>query len=377
MAKKDTPLTRYKRDLAGPGFQRDVAQEQAVQRLDTLYTDLLQKEKRNAQLSQGVFGRIWQNLVASSKPVPPVKGVYLWGGVGRGKTYLMDAFFETLPLKKKMRTHFHRFMRRVHQEMAALKNEKNPLDHVAEKLSSEADVICFDEFFVSDITDAMILANLLQGLFDRGVCLVATSNIVPDGLYRDGLQRQRFLPAIALLNAHLDILNVDGGVDYRLRALKQAALYYAPLASESEVALQACFERLVIDSSLIVRDKAIEVEGRSIGAVVEAEDVVWFDFEALCDGPRSQNDYIVLAKEYHAVIVSGVPCFDGQNDDQARRFIYMVDEFYDRQVKLVLSAAAPIDGLYLAGKLGFEFERTMSRLLEMQSEEYLASAHRA
>ena len=364
----DTPLARYQRDLQKNGFREDKAQRRAVERLQQLFDELVAQRGRRRSLLSGWLP--WQ------RKIEPPKGVYLWGGVGRGKTFIMDIFFETLPFPQKMRTHFHRFMRRVHAELTAQKGEKNPLDKVADILAAETQVICFDEFFVADITDAMILANLLKALFARGVTLVATSNIQPDGLYKDGLQRERFIPAIHLLNAHLDVLNVDGGVDYRLRALVKADLFHSPLNEASEQALSDCFHRLVPDSSTIRQDVPLEVEGHTINARYEADDIIWFDFAALCDGPRSQNDYIVLAKEYHAVLVSGVPQFNGKNDDQARRFIYMVDEFYDRRVKLVLSAADAIPALYVDGRLGFEFERTVSRLLEMQSQEYLAQAHR-
>jgi len=361
----DTPLERYERDLQKPGFQADAAQRRAVEHLQQLFVEL------QARPPGG-----WRQLFTLRlAPAPSVRGLYLWGGVGRGKTYLMDLFFEALPFPQKMRTHFHRFMRRVHAELTLLKGEKNPLESVAAVLASEARVICFDEFFVADITDAMILANLLKALFARGVVLVTTSNVEPGDLYKDGLQRVRFLPAIDLLREHMTILNVDGGTDYRLRALVKAELYYHPLGSSSELALEECFQRLVPDSRAIGCDQDLLVEGRMIRALREAEDVVWFDFKALCDGPRSQHDYIVLAKEYHAVLISNVPEFGQRNDDQARRFIYLVDEFYDRRVKLVLSAARPLETLYGDGRLRFEFQRTQSRLLEMQSQEYLALPH--
>ncbi len=365
----ENPIARYERDLARPGFQADAAQRLAIEHLQRLYETLLAETHK----SRGLTGWLRSRFAASE----PVQGLYLWGGVGRGKTYLMDIFFEALPFPQKMRTHFHRFMRRVHGELTRFKGEKNPLDRVADVLAGEARVICFDEFFVADITDAMILANLLRALFARGVTLVATSNMAPDGLYKDGLQRVRFLPAIDLLNTHLRVVNVDGGIDYRLRALVKAELYYTPLDEAADRALHQCFERLVLACDSVRRDVTLEVEGRPMHARYEAEDVVWFDFKALCDGPRSQNDYIVLAREYHAVVVANVPVMGQRNDDQARRFIYMVDEFYDRRVKLVVSAALPLASLYQDGRLGFEFQRTVSRLLEMQSEEYLALAHKA
>ncbi|MBC6907307.1 AFG1 family ATPase [Saccharophagus sp. K07] len=364
----DTPISRYERDLQKSGFAADAAQRQAIERLQILFDELVALQHRRVPL--------WQRLFAFGKTPSAPKGVYMWGGVGRGKTYIMDVFFETLPFPQKMRVHFHRFMRRVHSELTRFKGEKNPLEKVADVLAGEARVICFDEFFVSDITDAMILGNLLDALFARGVTLVATSNIEPDGLYKDGLQRVRFLPAIALLNSHTDVLNVDGGTDYRLRTLVKADLFHSPLGDEAEQALKNCFHRLVPERGAIQQNVPLEVENRTICARYEADDVAWFDFAALCDGPRSQNDYIVLAKEFHAILVSNVPQFVGRNDDQARRFIYMVDEFYDRRVKLVLSAACPVTELYKEGRLEFEFQRTVSRLLEMQSEEYLAQPHR-
>lgn len=363
----DTPLTRYQRDLSQPGFVTDSAQKAAVGHLQRLYDDLVAGVEHD---------RRWGRRLQFWRKSEPVRGLYLWGGVGRGKTYLMDTFYETLPFPEKKRTHFHRFMRWVHGELTRLTGEKNPLDLVAHELARKVRVICFDEFFVADITDAMILGNLLRALFSRGVTLVATSNIPPNLLYKDGLQRVRFLPAIDLLNQHTAVINVDGGVDYRLRALSQANLYYYPLGSQADAALLDFFQRLAPNRGAKRRDVILEVEGRPIRAYREAEDVVWFDFAALCDGPRSQHDYIVLAKEYHAIIVANVPPMGRKNEDQARRFLYLVDELYDRRVKLIISAAAPLEALYGEGKLKFEFDRATSRLLEMQSQDYLALPHR-
>lgn len=359
------PLLRYQNDLQGEGFVADASQKHAIECLQSLF--------ERVQVAPSYSWR--QKLLG--KKLEPVRGLYFWGGVGRGKTYLMDIFYDELLFEQKMRTHFHRFMRRVHDELASLGEVKNPLLIVADRIAADARVLCFDEFFVTDITDAMILAGLLDALFDRGVTLVATSNIEPEGLYKDGLQRARFLPAIDLLMQHTQVVNVDGGVDYRLRALQQAALYYAPANIDAHNALKACFDRLAPDDHHIEEGIEVIIEGRGIHATQVAGDVIWFDFEAICDGPRSQRDYIELAREYHAVIVANVPVLGVGNDDQARRFIYLVDEFYDRNVKLVVSAAEPIASLYASsGQLTFEFERTQSRLLEMQSEEYLARAHK-
>lgn len=367
-----SPKQRYQTDLQQPGFNYDPSQEKAVAMLQSLYDELTVPV---AMQRGGVLGRMRQRF-RSPEPVVPVKGLYFWGGVGRGKTYLMDNFYESLPFREKMRAHFHRFMWRVHRELKQLAGEKNPLEKVADNIAEEARVICFDEFFVSDITDAMLLGTLLEHLFARGVTLVATSNIVPDRLYENGLQRQRFLPAIALLNRHTSVVNVDGGVDYRLRALEQAELYHAPLGPDAERAMLDAFNRLAPATEEVEEAVEIEVEGRRIPCRFIAEDVIWFDFEVICNIPRSQNDYIELAKEFHAVLVGNVHQMGRKNDDHARRFVNMVDEFYDRNVKLVLSAEVDMVSLYTEGKLSFEFERTRSRLLEMQSHDYLARPHR-
>lgn len=365
-----SPLQRYQRDLKKEGFRKDGAQEQAVLKLQQLFHDLVSHTPTKAG---GLFARF---LPSGKNPLIPVKGLYFWGGVGRGKTYLMDNFYESLPFEQKMRAHFHRFMRRVHQDLKDLKGEKNPLEKVADRIAADARVICFDEFFVADITDAMILGTLLQHLFDRGVSLVTTSNIVPDGLYKDGLQRQRFLPAIELLKKHCEVVNVDGGVDYRLRALERAEIYHSPLDGAAEGALQSAFKDLVPAAGEMRNNVNVKIEGRTIPARFIGEDVVWFDFKALCDGPRSQNDYIEIAREFHAVLVSDVPQLTASMEDQARRFINLVDEFYDRGVKLILSAAVTLEEIYAGSRLAFEFERTRSRLLEMQSHDYLARPHK-
>lgn len=367
-----SPSARYERDLQRDDFRGDQSQAQAVQYLQTLYEALV----ADWQLHESsAFGGILKKLFGNADKAH-IKGLYFWGDVGRGKTYLMDNFFESLPFPQKMRMHFHRFMRRVHSELKQLDGQKNPLQKVADIIAAETKVICFDEFFVYDITDAMILGTLMSELFERGVVLVATSNIVPDGLYKDGLQRARFLPAIELLKKYTQVINVDGGVDYRLRALEQAELYHTPLDEQADVSLQKGFRSLLSSPSDEKLNQVLIVEGREIYSRYSAEGIVWFDFDAICDGPRSQNDYIELSKEYHSVFISNVPALGRANDDQARRFVNLVDEFYDRHVKLVLSAALPLAELYSDGKLNFEFQRTVSRLLEMQSHEYLGMEHR-
>lgn len=362
-----TPLERYKADLERPDFFHDPAQEQAVKHLQRLYDDLVSQ----ADSKPGLLGRL-----LGKKPAGPVKGLYFWGGVGRGKTYLVDTFYDSLPFDKKMRTHFHRFMKRVHEELKTLKGEKNPLTIIGRRFADEARVICFDEFFVSDITDAMILATLLDELFKNGVSLVATSNIVPDGLYKDGLQRARFLPAIELLKQHTEIVNVDSGVDYRLRALEQAELYHWPLTEQVETEMAKSFKALTVECGSASTGEPLVIENREIKPRKTCDDVAWFEFRELCDGPRSQNDYIELGKIFQAVLVSNVEQMNATKDDMARRFINLVDEFYDRNVKLILSAEVELKDLYAGGRLEFEFQRTLSRLLEMQSHEYLSRAHK-
>ena len=364
----DTPWQRYQADLKQDNFLHDAAQENAVSLLERLYQQLLPVSAESREGLRGWLRRL-RNV-----PVEPVIGLYLWGGVGRGKTYLMDTFFDCLPFEHKMRVHFHRFMQRVHADLARLEGEKNPLDLVAEGLSQEARVLCFDEFFVTDIADAMILGELMKALFARGVTLVATSNIEPGQLYKNGLQRQRFLPAIDMINRYTQVVNVDAGVDYRLRALQQAQLYHYPLDKTAEKSLRESFDRLAPDGGM--HWERLKVNKRYLTTRCLAKDAVWFEFAELCDGPRSQNDYIELAKVFHTVLISGIPEFDADKDDQARRFINLVDEFYDRNVKLVLAAAMPLLELYAGGKLEFEFQRTISRLQEMQSFEYLAREHR-
>ena len=364
-----TPISRYKQDLEKPDFNYDPAQEEAVEALQDLFERLTSNDQNSS--SAGLLGR----FLKKKKP-SVVTGLYFWGGVGRGKTYLMDTFYDCLPTERKMRLHFHRFMQMVHQEMRKLHDVKNPLEIVGKQISDKAQVLCFDEFFVTDITDAMILAGLLEVLFENGTTLVATSNIEPDGLYKNGLQRARFLPAIELVKKHTKVMNVDGGVDYRLRTLKQAKLYHYPLSESADLELNARFMSLVSDSSHVIEGGAVEIEGRDIPLVRSCEDMAWFDIKALCDGPRSQVDYIEIARIYTTVIIANLPQMDSSKDDLARRFINLVDEFYDRHVKVIFSAEVAITDIYTVKRLTFEYDRTISRLLEMQSEEYLSLEHR-
>lgn len=365
-----TPLSKYEADIASGGFTEDAAQRRAVEALQRLYEDMLRFRQ---QQSGGLLNTLKSWL--GKTPQAP-QGIYFWGGVGRGKTYLVDTFFDTLPFEQKLRVHFHRFMHRVHKELKELKGKSDPLPIIADKLANEAQIVCFDEFFVQDITDAMILGTLMQELFKRNVVLVATSNIVPDDLYKNGLQRARFLPAIELIKKHCEVINVDSGIDYRLRTLTKAEIYHSPLDADADKNLQRYFTELAPDHCSRNTDGTIRINGRDITVRKECDDVVLFDFDAICGGPRSQNDYIELAQLYHAVLISNVPQLGGNNDDAARRFLALVDEFYERRVKLILSAEVPLEEIYTDGKLKFEYQRCISRLQEMQSQEYLALEHK-
>ncbi len=360
-----SPLQRYERQLAEPDFSDDPAQRRVVELLDDLY------QRLHRQPSPGGLQGLLRRMRGRGPEL--VQGLYIWGGVGRGKTLLMDMFYECLPEDMRLRMHFHRFMQRVHADLGAYAGRSDPLQSVAEDFATDARVLCFDEFFVSDIGDAMILAELLKGLFERGVTLVATSNVAPDRLYENGLQRRRFLPAIDLLQRHTDVHHVDAGIDYRLRVLERAEIYHAPLDEAAEESLERSFVALSPEEPH--EDVVIQILGRPLIARALADDVVWFDFEELCEGPRSQNDYIELARIYHAVLISAVPQLTADREDAARRFISLVDEFYDRNVKLILSAEVEVDTLYCGERLRFEFERTRSRLLEMRSHQYLARSH--
>jgi len=369
-----SPAQRYAELLNTGEITPDEGQAQAVAALDDLYARW-QAQAEQVQPSPGILGRLL-GVLRDDAPLEPLEGLYMWGGVGRGKTFLMDLFVESLPDGAAVRMHFHRFMREVHRALTAHAGAANPLQLVADEFAEQGSVLCFDEFFVSDIGDAMILAEVLAALFQRGVALVATSNVEPQHLYENGLQRRRFLPAIDLLHRHTKVLNVDGGIDHRLRVLEQAEIYHVPLDAAAQASLADSFRRIAAKEA-VANDHALRIEGRDIMARSCAEGVVWFDFLALCDGPRSQNDYIELAQLFHTVLVSDVPQFTTKSEDQARRFISLVDEFYDRAVKLILSAQADVHELYQGERLAFEFERTQSRLLEMRSREYLAREHRA
>lgn len=369
-----SPLSRYQQALEAGEYQADEVQRRAVTQLDRIYQALLQKPAASAPAG-GLRGKLSRLLGKGGETAPqrPVQGLYMWGGVGRGKTWLMDMFFHSLPGDRKMRLHFHRFMLRVHEELTELQGRENPLDIVADGFKAETDVLCFDEFFVSDITDAMLLATLLQALFARGITLVATSNIPPDDLYRNGLQRARFLPAIDLINEFCDVMNVDAGIDYRLRTLTQAHLYLTPLNDQTRATLDRMFVKLAGKAG--EEAPVLQINHRPLQAIRSVDGVLAVDFHTLCEEARSQLDYIALSRLYHSVILYNVQVMGPLKENTARRFLALVDEFYERHVKLVLGAEASMFEIYQGERLKFEYQRCLSRLQEMQSEEYLKLPH--
>nr|CBA29601.1 Uncharacterized protein yhcM [Curvibacter putative symbiont of Hydra magnipapillata] len=347
----------YEAELKARGYTADPAQLRAVEALERCANDwAVYKAKRSNALKKLI-----------NRPEIP-RGVYMYGGVGRGKSFLMDCFFNAVPLKRKTRLHFHEFMREVHHELVNLQGTVNPLDELGKRMSKRYRLICFDEFHVADITDAMILHRLLNALFDNGVGFVTTSNFKPDDLYPGGLHRDRILPAIALLNAKLEVLNVDNGTDYRRRTLEDAKLYHVPNGPVADAAMTATFNALAEQHD---EDPLLHIESRQISAMRKAGGVVWFDFKTLCGGPRSQNDYLEIASRFHTVFLSGVPHMPVRMASEARRFTWLVDVLYDRRVKLIMSADVAPEGLYTEGPMSHEFPRTVSRLTEMQSKEFL------
>jgi cell division protein ZapE len=353
----------YHQTLAERGYQPDEAQLRAVEALSRCEREWADYKARRS------------NAVTKLLVRPPIpRGVYMWGGVGRGKSFLMDCFFQAVPLTRKTRLHFHEFMREVHRELQELKGTVNPLDELGKRIARRFRLICFDEFHVADVTDAMILHRLLDALFANRVSIVTTSNFHPDGLYPNGLHRDRILPAIELLKAKMEVINVDAGNDYRRRTMEQLQTVHCPLGDAAEAAMERAFEEL-----REARDETavLQIEHREIRAVRRAGGVVWFDFRTLCGGPRSQNDYLELASRFHTVLLSNVPQMPPRLASEARRFTWLVDVLYDRRVKLILSVAVPIEQLYTEGPLAHEFPRTVSRLHEMQSAEYLSQARRA
>ncbi len=352
----------YEAELAARGYTSDPAQRRGVEALERCATEWAQYKEQRSNVFKKLINR---------PPIP--RGVYMHGGVGRGKSFLMDCFFQAVPVVRKTRLHFHEFMREVHRELAELQGTVNPLDALGERIAKRYRLICFDEFHVADITDAMILHRLLVALFDNGVGFVTTSNFRPDDLYPNGLHRDRILPAIALLNEKLEVLSVDNGTDYRRRTMEQVRLYLTPLGEAVDAEMNDAFTRLAEAHD---ESPVLHIEHREIRARRKAGGVVWFDFRVLCGGPRSQNDYLEIATQFHTVLLSGVPRMSARLASEARRFTWLIDVLYDRRVKLILSAEVPPEELYTEGPMAHEFPRTVSRLTEMQSSEFLALEHR-
>ena len=352
----------YHQTLVERGYQADPAQLRAVAALQRCQDEWIAYKARRS------------NAITKMLVRPPLpRGVYMYGGVGRGKSFLMDSFFQAVPLQRKTRLHFHEFMREVHRELQDLKGIQNPLDELGKRIARRFRLICFDEFHVADVTDAMILHRLLDAMFANRVSIVTTSNFHPDGLYPNGLHRDRILPAIELLKAKLEVINVDNGTDYRRRTLQHVQLYHTPLGAAADAAMTKAFEEL---AEVRDEDAVLRIENREIHARRKAGGVVWFDFKQLCGGPRSQNDYLELAAQFHTLLLSDVPLMPPKLASEARRFTWLVDVLYDRRVKLIMSAEVPAEDLYTEGPLSHEFPRTVSRLNEMQSEEFLALERR-
>ena len=352
----------YDHALSERGFKSDEAQQRAIDRLQRAYEEWVAfKAQRSSSFKRLI-----------NRPDVP-RGVYMWGGVGRGKSFLMDSFYSVVPVVRKTRVHFHEFMRDVHRQLDELKGIANPLDDVAKRIAKKYRLICFDEFHVSDIADAMILYNLLSGLFDNGVSFVMTSNYKPDTLYPDGLHRDRMLPTIQLLNSKLDVMNIDAGVDYRKRALEQVRIYHTPLNAVTDSELREAFAAVAETAD---EDTRVHIEAREIRALRRAGSAIWFDFATLCGGPRSQNDYLEIASRFQTVILSGIPRMSAAMSSEARRFTWLIDVFYDHKVKLIMSAEVEPEELYTEGMLANEFHRTVSRIIEMQSREYMDSERR-
>ena len=361
-------IEHYENALKQPDMVEDVAQKQAILKLESL-SKIIAKQQNNALL------RTLRYLSPVKKHrAKPIQGLYFWGGTGRGKTWLMNLFYEELPIKEKKRVHFHHFMLDIHEYLSTLKKQKNPLQHIAKEIAQKHKVLCIDEFIVTNITDAMILNELLHAMFKHQVCLVATSNRVPEDLYLNGLQRERFLPAIELIKTHTEVFHLDAGVDHRTSLLELADVYYYPIETTTDQQIKQRMQELAITP--IVENKIITILKREIKTSYCSDEIAWFDFENICTAPRASQDYIELAQQFNTIIISNIPVLDEYSDDKARRFIYLIDELYDRNVKLIASAMADPKELYQGKMLEFAFQRTTSRLIEMRSHQYLSQSYR-
>jgi cell division protein ZapE len=366
-------VDRYKTAMQRPDMAHDAAQQTAIAKLAALTETLIDDERSQ-------FSSLLKKFTSlADKRNRPVRGIYLWGGVGRGKTWLMNLFYEEVQVQRKLRIHFHHFMLIIHGKLGEItrrndKNRKNPLQQIAKELADKYSLLCIDEFIVTNITDAMILSELLHRLFNYRVCLVATSNRVPDDLYLNGLQRERFLPAIDLIKYHTEVFHLDGGIDHRTSLLEQADIYYCPASDNIDQAILQRVQELAITP--VKKAQILSILKRDIQTVYCSEELAWFEFAIICNEPRAAQDYIELARQYNTIIITNIPVLDEYSDDRARRFIYLIDELYDRNVKIICSAAAEPGDLYQGSMLKFAFQRTCSRLIEMRSHQYLTKAHK-
>ncbi|NNE36934.1 MAG: cell division protein ZapE [Gammaproteobacteria bacterium] len=365
--KNYSPLVQYNDAVENGEITSDPLQLHAVRYLDRLYSDISKIDRESVSLLEKIGKWFGGSKTANQK------GIYLWGTVGSGKTYLVDSFFECLPVSNKLRIHFHRFMQRIHNELKQVNNMEDPLQHVADSFAAQYQVICFDEFHVSDITDAMLLGKLLEAFIDRNIIFITTSNTHPDNLYKNGLQRSRFLPAIELIKRHMEVIELSSDVDYRLRYLGNAELYHYPLDDAAEQMMLRNFQNIAPNTGR--SDSTIEIENRKIQTICCADGVVWFDFSIICNSPRGPADYIEIARQFQTVLIQNVPRMSDDMNDQAKRFVTLIDEFYDRNVKLVISAEVAIQQLYQGRRLEKEFQRTQSRLMQMRNIEYLGRQH--
>ena len=363
---------QYKKALQQPDMVHDSVQEQAILKLEALNQALIANNKKT------LLNAIKKLSPCKQYQPKPVQGLYFWGAVGRGKTWLMNLFYEELDISEKYRVHFHHFMLDIHEKLGTLskqkKSSKNPLQQIARDLSKKYKLLCIDEFIVTNITDAMILSELLHALFKHQVCLVATSNRVPDDLYLNGLQRERFLPAIELIKSHTEVVQLDGGIDHRTSLLEQADVFYTPITENTDQQIEQRMQELAITP--VTANKTLNILNRDIKTISCSEDIAWFDFEVICTAPRAPQDYIELAQQFNTIIVSNIPAMDEHSDVKARRFIYLIDELYHRSVKLIASAATDPEKLYQGDMLEFAFRRASSRLIEMRSHQYLTQSHK-
>lgn len=356
-----SPLESYQQKLAQGLILANPTQLQVIENLDEIYYELI-GEPPHSKTAKII--KIYRKYKSKRRPI---KGLYLWGSVGIGKTFIMDLFYHCLPIKKK-RFHFHSFMQWMHQELKISQGQKNPLQQIGKRIARETRILCFDEFFVSNIADAMLMGELFKTLLNEGICLIASSNIHPDDLYKNGIQRELFLPTISLIKQNTQIIHMQADQDYRLRYFSKDQIYYTPLDEMAEKQMEASFR--YFSENKIISNKPIQILNRPIRIIKESEQTIWFDFKDICGRPRSQNDYLEIVKNYRTVLISNVPIIESEKHDLITSFVHLIDVFYDARIRVVISAATPIEQIYPNGRMKFEYQRTLSRLKEMQTEAY-------